>query len=97
MYLVQKEIKTEFSHRLVYQWTGFKSIIKINAQVHDKSTGKDTEETRWFISSLGLNAEQALNAVRNHWQVESMHWVLDMTFREDEYRSTLLESGIKIR
>lgn len=125
-----------------YQWKGLKSIIKINAQVHDKSTGKDTEETRWFISSLGLNGEQALNAVRNHWQVESMHWVLDMTFREDEsrirkmqgplvfnvmrkiamalfkrdetktasmarkkkmaglddeYRSTLLESGIKMR
>ncbi|WP_114327519.1 ISAs1 family transposase [Candidatus Colwellia aromaticivorans] len=144
-------IETRTCHQLLidrswldksYQWTGFKSIIKIKAQVHDKSTGKDTEETRWFISSLGLNAEQALNAVRSHWQVESMHWVLDMTFREDEsrirkkqgplvfnvmrkiamalfkqdetksasmsrkkkmaglddeYRSTLLESGIKMR
>ena len=125
-----------------YRWSGLKSIIKINAQFHDKSTGKDTEETRWYISSLDLNAEQALNAVRSHWQVESMHWMLDMTFREDEsrirkkqgplvfnimrkialalfkkdekksasiarkkkmagledeYRSTLLESGIKMR
>jgi predicted transposase YbfD/YdcC len=88
-------IETRTCHQLLvdkswltkaYQWTGFKSIIKINAQVHDKSTGKDTEETRWFISSLDLNAEQALNAVRNHWQVESMYWVLDMTFREDESR-----------
>ena len=125
-----------------YQWSGLKSVIKITAQVHNKSTGKDTEETRWYISSLDLNAEQALNAVRSHWQVESMHWMLDMTFREDEsrirkkqgplvfnvmrkialalfkkdetksaslarkkkmaglddeYRSTLLESGIKMR
>jgi len=125
-----------------YQWTGFNSIIKVTAQVHDKQTGKDTVETRWYISSLNLDAEQALNAVRSHWQVESMHWVLDMTFREDEsrirkqqgplvfnvmrkiamalfkrdttksasmarkkkmagldddYRSTLLESGIKMR
>jgi len=31
-----------------YQWTGLKSIIKIHAQVHDKSKGKDTEETRWY-------------------------------------------------
>jgi len=69
-----------------YQWSGIKSIIKINAQVHNKLTGKDTEETRWYISSLDLNAEQALNAVRSHWQVESMHWMLDMTFREDESR-----------
>ena len=69
-----------------YQWSGLTSIIQINAKIHDKSTGKDTEETRWFISSLALDAEQALQAVRSHWQVESMHWVLDMTFREDESR-----------
>ena len=125
-----------------YQWSGLKSILKITAEVHDKSAGTDTVETRWYISSEGLNAEQALNAVRSHWQVESMHWMLDMTFREDEsrirkkqgplvfnvmrkiamalfkqdksksaslarkkkmagldddYRSTLLESGIKMR
>jgi predicted transposase YbfD/YdcC len=69
-----------------YQWSGLNSIIKVTAQVHDKSTGNDTAETRWYISSLGLGAEQALNAVRSHWQVESMHWMLDMTFREDESR-----------
>ncbi|MFA0523260.1 ISAs1 family transposase, partial [Vibrio sp. 10N.222.52.C3] len=38
------------------------------------------------ISSLTLNAQQALDAIRNHWQVESMHWMLDVTFREDESR-----------
>ena len=69
-----------------YRWSGFKSIIKISSTVHHKSTGKDTSETRWYIASLGLNAEQSLHAVRSHWQVESMHWVLDMTFREDESR-----------
>ncbi|EDQ00383.1 hypothetical protein KT99_11048 [Shewanella benthica KT99] len=125
-----------------YQWVGLKSIIKVTSDGHEKTTGKETTETRWYISSLDLNAEQALSSVRNHWQVESMHWVLDMTFREDEsrirkgrgplafnvmrkiamtlfkqdqtkrasivakkkmaglddeYRSTLLESGIKMR
>jgi len=69
-----------------YRWSGLKSIIKISSTVHHKSTGKDTSETRWYIASLGLNAEQSLHAVRSHWQVESMHWVLDMTFREDESR-----------
>ncbi|MFT6193892.1 MAG: putative transposase YbfD/YdcC [Cognaticolwellia sp.] len=69
-----------------YRWAGFKSIIKIKAQVHDKSTGKGTQEARWFISSLDLNTEQPLNAVRSHWQVESMHWLLNMTFREDKSR-----------
>ncbi|EDQ00774.1 hypothetical protein KT99_07933 [Shewanella benthica KT99] len=69
-----------------YQWVGLKSIIKVTSDVHEKMTGKETTETRWYISSLDLNAEQALSSVRNHWQVESMHWVLDMTFREDESR-----------
>ena len=69
-----------------YQWIGLKSIIKITSDVYEKSTGKETTETRWYISSLDLNAEQGLYAVRNHWQVESMHWMLDMTFREDESR-----------
>lgn len=69
-----------------YRWVGLKSIIKITSDVCEKSTGKETTETRWYISSLNLNAEQSLYAVRNHWQVESMHWMLDMTFREDESR-----------
>ena len=69
-----------------YRWPGLNSFIKITAEVYEKSTGKETSETRCYISSLPLNAEQGLNAVRDHWQVESMHWVLDMTFREDESR-----------
>ena len=69
-----------------YQWSGLKSVIQVTAEVHDKSAGTDTIETRWYISSLALDAEQALNAVRSHWQVESMHWMLDMNFREDESR-----------
>jgi len=69
-----------------HQWVGLKSIIKITSDVYEKSTGKETTETRWYISSLNLNADQSLYAVRNHWQVESMHWMLDMTFREDESR-----------
>ncbi len=66
-----------------YRWEGLNSLIKVTAQIENKSSGKVTEETRWYISSLALNAKQALNTVRNHWQVESMHWMLDMTFRED--------------
>jgi predicted transposase YbfD/YdcC len=58
----------------------------VTSDVIEKATGKETNETRWYISSLDLNAKQALNSVRSHWQVESMHWILDMTFREDESR-----------
>ncbi|PTP38927.1 hypothetical protein CWO07_03465 [Vibrio splendidus] len=49
-------------------------------------TGKVSKKTRWHISSLSLDTEQALKAVRGHWQLESMHWMLDIIFREDECR-----------
>ena len=77
-----------------YRWPGLTSIIKGRAEVHDKSAGSDTTETRWYISSLDLNAAQALNAVRSHWQVESMHWMLDMNFREDESRIRKLQGPL---
>ncbi|EDQ01375.1 hypothetical protein KT99_02021 [Shewanella benthica KT99] len=32
----------------------------MTSDVHEKTTGKATTETRWYISSLDLNAEQAL-------------------------------------
>lgn len=87
----QMQIESKWLSK-AYRWSGLNSIIKINSEVIEKSTGKKTVETRWYISSLALNAEQALDAVRSHWQVESTHWMLD-----DEYRSTLLKSGIKMR
>lgn len=69
-----------------YRWDGLQSVIKVSAMVEEKLSGKKSEETRWYISSLPLNAQQALDAIRSHWQVESMHWMLDVTFREDESR-----------
>jgi predicted transposase YbfD/YdcC len=44
-------------------------------------------EDRHFIGSATLLATEALSATRAHWHVEnSLHWVLDIAFREDESR-----------
>ena len=46
-----------------------------------------TSETRYFISTLPANAERFAQAARNHWGVEnSLHWCLDIAFREDDSR-----------
>lgn len=45
--------------------------------------GKVTHETRYFISSLQLDIDTLSRAIRGHWNIESMHWHLDVTFRED--------------
>ena len=62
-------------------WAGLSSIVMTrNTIVKD---GNTTTEERYFISSLPLNVQEAGRAIRSHWMVESYHWHLDVTFRED--------------
>lgn len=40
-------------------------------------------QTRYFIASADLTPERAAQAIRSHWGIESLHWVLDVVFKED--------------
>lgn len=64
------------------EWAGIKSIIMTRNTITG-SDGSTRVEERYFISSLPTNIEEAERAVRGHWMVESYHWHLDVTFRED--------------
>jgi len=66
-------------------WKGLKSIgMATLVCIRD---GKETIETRYFISSLAVSVKLFAHAVRSHWGIENgCHWTLDMIYREDESR-----------
>ncbi len=66
-------------------WPDLHSLIMIEAQ--RRQGDQVAAETRYYISSLPADARALLQAVRSHWGIEnSLHWVLDMAFWEDESR-----------
>jgi len=63
-------------------WAGLKSIAMTRNTI--TKDGRTTAETRYFISSLPADVKEIARAIRGHWMVESYHWHLDVTFREDD-------------
>ena len=66
-------------------WAGLRSIgVVVSECVRD---GKETDEVRYYLSSLEVDVTRFAHAVRSHWGIENgCHWVLDVTYREDESR-----------
>jgi predicted transposase YbfD/YdcC len=66
-------------------WKGLMTIgVVTSLCLRDR---KETVEVRYYISSLAMDVKRFARAVRGHWGIENTcHWILDMTYREDESR-----------
>jgi len=68
-----------------HNWPGLKSVAVVEST---REIGDKIEmETRFYITSLALAADLVGPIIRSHWAIEnSLHWVMDMVFRDDECR-----------
>lgn len=68
-----------------FPWKGLRSVgVAIR---HSKQNDRETVDLRYYISSLDINVKQFAQGVRGHWSIENtLHWCLDVTFREDDCR-----------
>lgn len=67
-----------------HRFAGLACLIRATTEV--ERGGKVTRDTRYFISSAALTPARAAQAIRSHWGIESLHWVLDVVFNEDQSR-----------
>jgi predicted transposase YbfD/YdcC len=77
-------IPPDFAFKKEWPWV---KAIGYSVRVTQHADGRETTEIRYFILSRYLSGKRFSEAVRGHWGIESMHWVLDVNFREDDSRT----------
>lgn len=67
-----------------HKWPGLKGVVMVESE---RETGTKIErETRFYLTSSTDTADRLGDVVRRHWAIESMHWLMDCLFRDDECR-----------
>ncbi len=78
-------VEEVFDSKRINQWAGLKTLIV--EQSCRQLWNKTTENTRFFLSSLGSDFVNFPDAIRSHWGIENqLHWCLDVIFSEDDSR-----------
>lgn len=66
-------------------WEGLAGVVEVTRRVHVGD--REREERSYYITSLQEETSQLASRIRRHWHIENgQHWVLDVTYREDDSR-----------
>ena len=66
-------------------WPDLGTVLAVEAIRGITGAGKIEAEVRYFLTSCGDDPAVLVPAIRRHWSIENaLHWVLDVTFREDD-------------
>ena len=63
------------------RFANIKTLVKVHSRI--EYADRCSFETRYYISSAALDIDRLASGVRGHWGVESMHWLLDVEFKDD--------------
>jgi predicted transposase YbfD/YdcC len=78
------KIPPNFAFKKEWPWI---KAIGYSLRITQHADGSETDEVRYYILSRYLSGKRFSEAVRAHWSIEAMHWVLDVNFREDDSRT----------
>ena len=65
----------------IAEWKGLKKIFAVKREI--EKNGKKTTDISCYLSSKNTTAEKLLSYTRKHWEIESIHHILDVTYDED--------------
>lgn len=76
------------------EWVGAKAVVQVcRERVVD---GVRTSTTHYSLTSHAGRAGELAGFLRGHWGIESMHWVLDVVFGEDDSRVRERHAGANL-